>query len=494
MLNTLAMSIAKILIFFVGVCPLFGWASYRFYFINNSELTLTYHAYIDDTTPSCAPLSKDYYQNFSGTAKPFSKTQIFDINYDKGIIHDTNYCFKFDVTPVKFSTGETLTILTNLVGDYVGSSIQSAILKTSHSEYRLIHHKPNPNNVQLDVVKSLEAWGIQNLHFYAASIHYPFSNQSTNEVNYVLDAPLIRMTRNEDENSLTLGTYNVQLWPLYAYFSPIRLNQPNLRATLIPHKIKNYDVVVVEELMDKNYRDQFVEEMSREYPYQYGPLHTIAPLSGGTMIFSHWPILKAASAVFQDCSGIDCGAAKGVLYVHIQKGSRFYHIFGTHTQAIEGSLTKLQDIRARDRQFEQMKLFITQQNIPVNQPVVLAGDLNVDAQECFNLNRCEEYQKTITEIGLFNDFWDNRSILPYGEDPTINLMNTSDHGEMDDYIFPLKKYLRPLNQMSRIRVVRAPNVADMYGGGDLLKGAPYGELDLSDHFLLESQLIFPKSV
>ena len=102
-------------------------------------------------------------------------------------------------------------------------------------------------------LNNLKLGGDSNYSFYAAAIHYFFSDQSTNEIDYVLSLPQTRFFRSNHDNQLAIGTYNVQLWPFYAN-SSMRMNEAKMRAQLIPLNLTHYDVVVLEELMDKKYR------------------------------------------------------------------------------------------------------------------------------------------------------------------------------------------------------------------------------------------------
>lgn len=255
----------------------------------------------------------------------------------------------------------------------------------------------------------------------------------------------------------------------------------------------HYDVVVLEELMDKKYRDMVSTLMKRDYPYQYGPTMDCAALSGGTVIYSHWPILKKDSIIYQHCNKIDCGSAKDALYIKIKKGNFIYNIFGTHLQATEGVKTASADRMARDQQFLHLRQFIKKQKINKNQPVIIAGDLNIDYQACFLKKDCEEYQKTIQSVDKDYGPWDNINTVPFVSDPSKNLMNTDPESEMEDYILPVStQYLASILQQSHInRVIREPVIPIMYNGGSQMLHNPFGDLDLSDHFMLESLLFFP---
>ena len=72
------------------------------------------------------------------------------------------------------------------------------------------------------------------------------------------------------------------------------------------------------------------------------------------------------------CAGFDCWAQKGCVYARIDVEERPCHIIGIHAQAHE----KHRSIR--EQQFQCVKQFITSLRIPATEPVILAGDFNVN--------------------------------------------------------------------------------------------------------------------
>lgn len=464
-------------------------ASYSIYFNNNTAKRMNYRSLLIHKNV-CARLDPRDYHAFSGVAAPYQKVKIFDINYGQGMHEGKLFCFR-SIFSSPLNRASRFFVTTRIAGASVGSSIQSASLTLDKKHYPLFTSKPLPYPVALVQLNHLKS-NHSNYSFYAAAIHYFFSDQSTNELDYVLSLPQKRFFRSNKDTQLTIGTYNVQLWPFYAKVA-MRMNEAKMRAQLIPLNLTHYDVVVLEELMDKKYRNEVSTLMRRDYPYQYGPTMDHAPLSGGTVIYSHWPILKKDSLIYQECNQVDCGAAKGALYVKIKKGNVIYNIFGTHLQATEGAHTAARDEVARDKQFNHLRQFIKKQKINKNQAVIIAGDLNIDYQACFLRKECKEYQKTILTVDKHYPRWNNISIVPFGSDPTKNLMNTDPEGEMEDYILPdSTSYLAPIAQQSHIRVIREPAIPIMYDGGLQVLHNPFGDLDLSDHFMFESVLTFPE--
>jgi endonuclease/exonuclease/phosphatase family metal-dependent hydrolase len=100
------------------------------------------------------------------------------------------------------------------------------------------------------------------------------------------------------------------------------------------------------------------------------------PGNGGIFIASKWPIVTSQDMVYTACRLPDCLAAKGVQYARIEKmldgRMKPYHVFATHMQAWGGA----EAAAVRNEQAHEMASFIDRQDIPLSQPVLLAGDFN----------------------------------------------------------------------------------------------------------------------
>ncbi|XP_002740799.2 sphingomyelinase C-like [Saccoglossus kowalevskii] len=107
------------------------------------------------------------------------------------------------------------------------------------------------------------------------------------------------------------------------------------------------------------------------------------PYNGGVFIASRWPILEESSTTFDPVPTEDIYLTKGVAYAKIEKstnaGSKVYHIFGTHFQFTPSGTDHADYDTIRVLQSQQMAQFMTAQNIPQDEPVILGGDLNVDS-------------------------------------------------------------------------------------------------------------------
>ena len=97
--------------------------------------------------------------------------------------------------------------------------------------------------------------------------------------------------------------------------------------------------------------------------------------SSGLGVFSRWPIAEHDFRPFEEaCNGLDCVFKKGVIYTKIMKEGTPIHLFGTHTISdAEGPKHE-----TRCLQYAIMRDFIDKKNIPGNEVILLAGDMNED--------------------------------------------------------------------------------------------------------------------
>lgn len=180
-----------------------------------------------------------------------------------------------------------------------------------------------------------------------------------------------------DAHVLDVLTFNAALLPGVAAST----RQAERAAVMGPHLV-GYDVLVLQELFDDRLAMPLLDELAAAYPYRTervgrdGARMIPWRQDGGVVILSRWPIEREAQMTFDaTCSGTDCLADKGVAYAAIRKGDRIYHLFGTHAQSMYG--VRVAEVRAA--QFALVRGFVDAQGIPADEPVVLAGDFNVDA-------------------------------------------------------------------------------------------------------------------
>lgn len=163
---------------------------------------------------------------------------------------------------------------------------------------------------------------------------------------------------------------------------PIRFAGQNERMQRLENVLKGLidthapDVLVLQEVLNRVSRLSIQPIMQRlGYPYCSDKVQARVTLSGGILIYSKWPIVTNSYTRFGDmCRGSDCMATKGVTYACLDKQGHLIHVLGTHLQA--GLTDEAHSVRRE--QMTHLKTFVDGLNIPASEPVLLAGDLNID--------------------------------------------------------------------------------------------------------------------
>ena len=256
-------------------------------------------------------------------------------------------------------------------------------------------------------------------------------------------------------------TYNVAFLP----DAVVDTDQTLRAARMAPHLI-GYDVVVLQELFVDRWRDTVLSGLEEAYPYRSALVGVDGAggvpwrQDGGVMILSRWPIVREATLLFGDvCGGSDCLADKGVAYVAVRVEDLTVHVFGTHAQALFG--VGVEEVRAE--QFTRLRAFVDAQAIPPDEPVLMVGDLNVDAAT----------PELARMLDLLNATWPPVvRARRHTWDPTENAYATGPR-EWLDYVLVADDHLTPRAAWNRVMVLRDEG------------------LDLSDHFAVWGRFVFP---
>lgn len=181
---------------------------------------------------------------------------------------------------------------------------------------------------------------------------------------------------------------NVLVFNVYAAVpQPVRMLGQHTRLQKMPAQLlklaeeHEVDVFVLNECIAPCVQADLLEPLSKA-GYRYctsqisektvGTAHIV---DGGIYILSKWPIMDQLQQTFRNFIGSDGLAAKGVSYASILKQKKLFHIIGTHLQAWDTP----EGIKVRvDKQGNEIREFISALEIPKEEPLILAGDLNID--------------------------------------------------------------------------------------------------------------------
>eukprot|EP01113_Clastostelium_recurvatum_P002747 TRINITY_DN11167_c0_g1_i1.p1 TRINITY_DN11167_c0_g1~~TRINITY_DN11167_c0_g1_i1.p1 ORF type:complete len:431 (-),score=87.81 TRINITY_DN11167_c0_g1_i1:43-1335(-) len=205
-------------------------------------------------------------------------------------------------------------------------------------------------------------------------------------------------------------TYNMFLRPPIVRNNESDFKEVRLDAFIDMLKDKEYDVLILQEIFcritDRQHR---LIEAAKTHGYLY---HTVAteaawtwhetlfPITGcatrpklvdaGLLILSRYPIVAADAHMFTHGNQIDAWAAKQVIHAKIRLShNNFCHVFNTHLQSNYSDNTPVQNALnnlARQLQILEMAAFIERVTKGSRDPILIGGDLNINAKAVAPIN------------------------------------------------------------------------------------------------------------
>ncbi len=245
------------------------------------------------------------------------------------------------------------------------------------------------------------------------------------------------------------------------------------------------DVVVLQEAFDNSSSDALKRAAAGEYPYQTpvvgrsrdgwdatgGAYSALTPEDGGVTVLSKWPVLHREQYVYKDACGADWWSNKGFAYVVLDVNGSRVHVVGTHAQSTDPGCAAGEAAATRGRQFAAIDAFLDAKDIPSDEQVLVAGDLNVDS-------RSPEYASMLAAAGLVGA--DTRTGHPYSFDTAENSVARyrypDDPREDLDHVLHRAGHIRPaVWKNDVVREESAPWTVSSWG-------TDYTYTNLSDHY------------
>lgn len=291
-----------------------------------------------------------------------------------------------------------------------------------------------------------------------------YARASGDDIHYVIHDEFIKSEKSEYSNQLNVLTYNT-----WALLPPIESKNTGNRLNTIAEFMDNYDVVVFQEVFDPILTAKFRSRVSETYPYLTEiPWKVGKILTGGSFIASRWPIEDQDSIVYDPCLADGCLAGKGINYAKVLKGSNAYHIFGTHTHAYTGE----NDVATRFSQLAQLKALVDAKQIPYEEPVILAGDFNVD-----KLNFPQEHLDFLELLNATEP--EATGEYPYSYAGPVNIYADDQYNEYLDYVLYSNDHIAPY--ISENKMLTPRSISEDH----------WNSWDLSDHYPVEGRFEFP---
>ncbi|MFK3730407.1 sphingomyelin phosphodiesterase [Streptomyces sp. NPDC088090] len=259
------------------------------------------------------------------------------------------------------------------------------------------------------------------------------------------------------------------------------------RARAIPAApyFQGQDVVVLQEAFDNSSSDALKANAAAAYPHQTpvvgrsktgwdatgGAYSATTPEDGGVTILSKWPIVRKEQYVYKDACGADWYSNKGFAYAVLDVNGSRVHVVGTHAQSTDPGCSAGEAAQMRSRQFKALDAFLDAKNIPADEQVIVAGDMNVDS-------RTPEYATMLADAGLAGA--DARTGHPYSFDTELNSIAAErypdDPREDLDHVLYRAGNARPANWTNHVVLEStAPWTVSSWG-------VKYTYTNLSDHY------------
>ncbi|QUJ70249.1 sphingomyelin phosphodiesterase (plasmid) [Photobacterium sp. GJ3] len=327
----------------------------------------------------------------------------------------------------------------------------------------------------------------------------------------VLGATCLLLSAATHAETLNVMAYNTMQLPVGDW------DQAN-RAQRIPSAIEALsntpDVLIINEAYNAD-SENMLSELGTLYPYQTPVVgldcsgkgwdaltgdcsNSIVVVRGGVTILSRYPILSQKAHVYQasERGTWDYYSNKGFAYITLEKNGQRFHVLGTHLQSSTDNPDKEHPVRMA--QLAEMQRFITAEQIPATEPVIIAGDLNVE------WSRQDQIQDMLAtthsklnfpddSVGSFSAKynWVTKSGA-YRDGYSLNYNDTL------DYVLWHGDYLQP-SVPTAMQVIKLQSHEQWYW--HYLKGKwplPEGEYwhngyysDLSDHYPVQAMFTFP---
>lgn len=321
--------------------------------------------------------------------------------------------------------------------------------------------------------------------------------------------PAMLVLSRAPDDRLDLVQYNVQFLTPELQNVAIPGHRPNTeeRARAIGQMLACSDLVTLNETLNKARGREIVDAMERAagdcakasrlpngrfFDHVAGPKHGVR-FDDEVMIVSRLPILSIGEHVYTAASGIDRGAAKGVLHARLSRGEGpaggdRLDLFTTHLQNA--------DADARSEQLEELAAFLHERLDP-GVPAILTGDFNIEGVPPSEGN--DEYRRMIdllaplgfldagTDVGGTNESGSRRIdyvfvrgaiefVSPAAEGPDSRFGTLSDHRAVTGVVIwpqseprdpPLEAAQRLVVAVERLQALSEDSCEDMEFRGSI---------------------------
>lgn len=173
---------------------------------------------------------------------------------------------------------------------------------------------------------------------------------------------------NEGVVTLNVLSWNIFMRPAGLFWDGQLERAKHIGALL---KDSEYDVLLFQEAFGKKSMKILKEALGGEFPYEILPANTNRIFNNGLWVLSRIPIENIRTIFYDECVGVDCGAAKGAVFFEVNKNGVEYQLVNTHLQSEDGPRQE----RVRNTQFAQIRQ-VLESEARTGVLQLVAGDMN----------------------------------------------------------------------------------------------------------------------
>jgi endonuclease/exonuclease/phosphatase family metal-dependent hydrolase len=241
----------------------------------------------------------------------------------------------------------------------------------------------------------------------------------------LVNTSFAQSNRSTKGTSVQVVSWNIQMLPnaLGMFSAALRKKQAIRAPWIIAHCIEaSYDVIVFQEVFDRDIKRKLKKELKAAYPYQVDTRTTKGRLtSNGIFIVSRLPMKYVDHVIYEKGAHEDAWAAKGCTLVEVEKEGHKFQIAGTHLQSGGSEAAEMH----RGLQYQDIRNLLDENTIKTI-PVLVLGDMNTRKANV------PKYTQMVETIGVKDFPLDEEN--PYTID-NENSWNNHKQGIQLDYVF-----------------------------------------------------------
>ncbi|XXQ39472.1 sphingomyelin phosphodiesterase [Plasmodiophora brassicae] len=298
--------------------------------------------------------------------------------------------------------------------------------------------------------------------------------------------------RTPERGVVNLVSYNVQSFPStlqWVMYVP-NVDRVEHIASAKVMRSPRLDVVdVLQEAFAKSTVNRLANDLSlMGFDHIVKPARHPFLINGGVMIALRSMLIRESSLTFQKCCGLDCFAAKGIIFVETRIDGKSVGIIGTHLQAndplcVSFSNTAYEAAReVRQDQLRQIRQFVDREENARLDVMIVAGDLNVNGYaEAASDQETEEWNEMVHVLQAAPMTLTKRRTTPdHSMDPDTNSymarIGDTKHEHLD-YVLSLR--LRGQSSLPNATTLRVHTARHPITNADLSDHHPvYGRVTL----------------